>query len=1225
MRRRYSIATGGQSSGKQLEAPPWNDIDSDSSSSSSSSSNSNQNTSSGDSSESKRNRKKNNRWKSKKQNKTKKQAVIGAIHSDVESIQEWMVMHPQLTVKGQVNGVECVFTVDGGASGDFISEDFIKKHGLHSKCKKMGRSILVEVADGTKHRTDRAIVGATINGEACDLGAARNLIVLPLPGYDIILGLPWLVDNNPDINWSQRTITPRTHGSIAAITNTEECIESVSEEDSQLLDSSLEHVNTSIATLVKRFRDVFRNKLPKGLPMKRPIEYEIDLIPGSEPVYRKQYRMSLKDSEEVDKQMGEQFEAGKLRKSVSAYNAPNLVVHKEGSTKPRVVQDERGLNAQTIKMKMTLPRIDDLFDRVRGSTIFSKLDLKAGFNQIRIAEKDVHKTAFSTSTGHYEWLVMPFGLCNAPAVFQSLMQMVLEDGLNKFVVVFIDDILIYSKDEKEHLQHLQWVLEQLRKWQLYAAPDKCEWGKSEVKFLGHVVSAAGVSVMENKIKAIVEWPELKNKKEVKSFLGLAGYYRRFVQGFSKIAAPLNELTKDKQEWKWGDVEKKAFDDLKIAMSHTPILVHPRMDLPFTVTTDASGFAIGAVLSQDHGNGQQPVAFMSKKMLPAERNYPTHDKELLAIVRALSEWRCYLHGAAHPISIVTDHRSLQYLNSQPTLSGRQARWVEMLQEFDMRILYRPGKENHVADALSRRGDYEREVVHDDEQQKQKVLLSNTPHIKYSLGSISRIEDIQSSLLIAISAATKTDPSLQQILAKPDDYGYTRTEDGILRDNQGCVVVPNDRALRTLLLREVHDSPTGGHLGVEKTMYRLGKLFWWAGMRKEVQEYISTCIACQSNKASNRATAGLLHPLPIPTSKWESVSIDFVGPLTPTERGNDSIMVVVDRLTKMAHLIPCRTTITAAQVASLFFREIVRLHGVPVSIVSDRDPRFTSHFWTELWRLLGTKLNMSTAYHPQTDGQTERMNRLMEEILRSYVSDDGVDWDMHLTAAEMAINTAYQSSTEFSPFYLNHGYEMKLPMDHAVQQLHTSQSPSVEDSIRTMNADLEKAKTNIAKAQKRQAHYADQRRRLADEYKIGDRVMLSTSDFKHHAGKLSSKYVGPFKVIEVAADKTVKLDLPTSMSARHNNFNVSKVKLYRPATMQFPNRVQLDRPAPDLVDGAEEYEVEEIIGKREGKVGRNKIIEYLVKWKGYPMSECSWVKEAKLEHSQEYLDEFNAQQE
>jgi hypothetical protein len=1125
-------------------------------------------------------------------------------------------------LKATLYGKPCKFLIDSGATGDFISTKFIERHRLNRYCKRMVPELTVEMADGQLYISGWVMENASIIMDTEGMDCNRDLIALPLNGYDAILGMPWLEDVNPDIDWQRGTIRPRIR--IDAINNGHDSdLEQLSDADKVRLEESLVDVDNDMISLVNRYREIFREDLPAGLPMSRPIEHSITLVDGAQPVNLKQYRLSYKDQAEIDRQVEEHLAAGRIRRSTSPFNAPSLLVGKPDGSK-RMCQDERGLNKITVKNRLTMPQPQDIFDRLKGCSYFSKLDLKQGFHQIRIVEEDVHKTGFSCSSGHYEWLVMPFGLCNAPATFQSLMQFILAEKLNKFVVVFIDDILIYSKSKREHLSHAEWVLHQLKKWQLYAAAKKCQWMKPSMEFLGHVVSADGVQVMQKKIKAIVEWPELTNSKEVKSFLGLAGYYRRFVKDFSSIAAPLTELTKDKTTWKWGPEEREAFIGLKDVMSKTPTLIHPDLELPFTVTTDASGYAVGAVLSQDVGNGQQPVAFYSHKMSNAERKYPVHEQELLAIILALKEWRCYLHGSSHPITIITDHQSLKYLNSQPQLSNRQARWVEYLQQFDLVINYRDGKDNVVADALSRRGDYKREAEAEDEKEK-SASVPITPRIEYRLATISRIDDGDPTLISDIIQATKNDESLQPILDDPHRYGYSITNDGILKNPQGLIVVPNDRALRTKILHEIHDTPTGGHRGIEKTINKLSRLFWWSGMKNEVQEYINSCVACQSNKSSNKATAGLLHPLSIPSHPWESISMDFVGPLPVTNKGHDNIIVVVDRLTKMVHLIPCRITITAPQVASLFWREIVRHHGIPSSIISDRDPKFISKFWSELWKLCGTSLNKSTAYHPQSDGQTERMNRLMEEILRNYVSNYGDDWDQHLTGVEIAINTTKQSSTGFTPFHLNHGREMKLPLDHAISKLNLSINPSAADSIKTMNDDIELAKRNIEKAQQRQALYSNQHRRLADGYKIGDRVMLTTENLTQYAGKLNSKYVGPFKIIEVSPDKTVTLDLPIAMKAKYNKFNISKVKMYYPSKLEFPGREQLDRPPPLIVDGEEEYEVERIVGKREVRLARGKYgIEYLVKWYGYPELESTWEAVEKLHSAREAIEEFEEQQ-
>jgi hypothetical protein len=735
------------------------------------------------------------------------------------------------------------------------------------------------------------------------------------------------------------------------------------------------------------------------------------------------------------------------------------------------------------------------------------------------------------------------------------------------------------------------------------------------------VSGESVTPIDDKIKAIQEWPELNNVKEVRSFLGLAGYHRRFVKDYAKIAAPLTELTKEKNGWKWEDVERKAFNDLKSALSNTPVLILPDMNKPFVVTTDASGFAVGAVLTQNDVDGkQQPVAYYSHKLIPAERNYPVHEQELLAVFLALKHWRYYLQGGPYPVTVITDHQSLKFINTQPILSGRQARWVEFLQDFDLVISYRAGSENVCADALSRRGDYERAAAQEDKD-SELLSLKDRPRLRYALAAISSIQ--QPALMNEIRSATHESTLGQLMMKDPDGYGM-RLIDGILYNPQDCIYVPDDQVLRTKILQEVHDAPTGGHLGIEKTLVRLGRLCWWPGMRKEVQDYVLSCVSCQSNKSINRLPAGKLQPLPIPNRRWEQVSMDFIGPLNVTKRGNDFILVVVDKLSKMAHFLPCKTTITAPQVAGLFMREIVRHHGMPHSIVSDRDTRFTSHFWRELWNLFGTKLNMSTARHPETDGQTERMNRVLEEILRAYVSKEGDDWDEHLDIAEIAYNNSKHASTGFTPYYLNSGSDIHLPIDHALSSSALSPNPSAAECVHQMHLDLTIAKENILKAQQRQEKYANRKRRDADEYEVGDRVMLSTEGMTGKSGKLLSKFIGPFQVIAVPSLLNVKLLLPSQLlsSRTHDVFHISKVKHFITSDREFPGREQVDRPLPEMIiEGEEHFEVESLLAKRQIKKGRkSKIIQYLVKWKGFDMSESSWQTEDDLVNAPEMIHEY-----
>jgi len=418
-----------------------------------------------------------------------------------------------------------------------------------------------------------------------------------------------------------------------------------------------------------------------------------------------------------------------------------------------------------------------------------------------------------------------------------------------------------------------------------------------------------------------------------------------------------------------------------------------------------------------------------------------------------------------------------------------------------------------------------------------------------------------------------------------------------------------------------------LGKDKTIDQVKRRFYWPKMDEEIQSYVTSCDACQRNKPSHQAKIGLLQPLPIPERPWQQVSMDLIVALPTSKSGHDAIVVFVDKLTKMVHYAPCKTNITAPQLAEVAMREVIRLHGVPESLLSDRDPRFTAHFWRALWDQLGTKLTMSTAYHPQTDGQTERANRTLEEMLRSFVNWRQNDWDQHLSTLEMAINNAKQASTGFSPFYLNYGQEVRLPLDDALGPLsgQASKNPEATERIRVLKDAIEKAKSSILKAQGRQSKYADQHRREVS-LNVGDSVLLSTEHLRmvgnSRTPKFTFKYIGPFKIKRKVGENAYELELPPTLQI-HPVLNVSRLKPYRDGFLSHPDRHrQHHRPEPEVIreDGAEMYEVEQIIAKRGGRGSR---IEYLVEWKGYPTWEATWEKKSNIiESASETIDAFEA---
>ncbi|GJT08890.1 putative reverse transcriptase domain-containing protein [Tanacetum coccineum] len=451
----------------------------------------------------------------------------------------------------------------------------------------------------------------------------------------------------------------------------------------------LKHYNLK----VQDFPEVFPEDLP-GLPPTRQVEFQIDLVPGAAPVARAPYRLAPSEMKELSEQLKELSDKGFIRPSSSPWGAPVLFVKKKDGSF-RMCIDYRELNKLTVKNRYPLPRIDDLFDQLQGSSVYSKIDLRSGYHQLRVREEDIPKTAFRTRYGHYEFQVMPFGLTNAPAVFMDLMNRVCKPYLDKFVIVFIDDILIYSKSKQEHEEHLKIILELLKKEELYAKFSKCEFWIPKVQFLGHVIDSEGIHVDPAKIESIKDWTSPKSPTEIRQFLGLAGYYQRFIEGFSKIAKPMTKLTQKKVKFEWGDKQEAAFQLLKQKLCSAPILALPEGSKDFIAYCDASKKGLGAVLMQR----EKVISYASRQLKIHEKNYTTHDLELGAVVFALKIWRHYLYGTK--CTVFTDHKSLQHILDQKELNMRQRRWLELLSDYDCDIRYHPGKANVVADALSRK--------------------------------------------------------------------------------------------------------------------------------------------------------------------------------------------------------------------------------------------------------------------------------------------------------------------------------------------------------------------------------------------------------------------------------------------------------------------------------------------------------------------------------------------
>ena len=956
------------------------------------------------------------------------------------------------------------------------------------------------------------------------------------------------------------------------------------------------------------FADVFQEASANKLPAHRPYDCAIDLLPGQEPPYCQIYSLSPDEDKLVQEYIEENLKKGFIRKSMSSAGASIFFVNKDrdakGKGKPsqkRLVVNYQGLDRVTQKFRYPLPRIDDLFDYLRGAKIFSKIDLRSAYHLLRIREGDEWKTAFRTKYGLFEYQVMPFGLSNAPAYFQRFINETFKEMIGKFVVIYLDDFLIYSKDESSHREHIRAVLEGLREAHLYAKLEKCQFGVPSVKFLGCQVSANGFSINPDRVKAVMEWPTPRNRKELQKFLGFANFPRKFVENYSQITVPLHRLTRKNVSYSWTPECESAFNALKLAISSAPVLAHPDPDKPFVVETDASDFAIGCVLSQEDSDGDlRPCAFYSRGLKPAERNYPIYEKELLAIKVALEEWRHYLEGSPHQFTVLSDHKGLEFFANAKVINQRHARWAIFFKRFDFVVRYRPGSLNNLADALSRRPDYVPTGT--------ELYQTPQPILEPSSIEIAAISSSSAASFIEqVKQALPHDAYFQNHVTDSQGNSQFRIVDN-LAYLQERLYVP-EGPLRLQALANCHDAKLAGHYGQRKTSELVNRKFYWPGMASMIKDYCDSCWTCAQAKTPRHLPHGPLMPLPIPDRPWSCVAMDFLTDL-PVSGGFSTILVVVDRFSKMSHFIPAQGLPNAEETAELFMKEIVKLHGIPDEVVSDRGSQFVSRFWKRFLELIGTKQCLSTAYHPQTDGQSERTIQVLQQYLRCFISYHQDDWISLLPLAEFSFNNTMNASTKMTPFFINSGlnprFELITPPETKV--------PSVEHRLDILRSTHEELKINLMKAQEDHEKFANRQRKESQDLKPGDQVWLSTQNITTNrpSKKLDSKRLGPFPVKKIINKHAIELDLPPWMQI-HPVFHESLLE--RVKINELSKRHQ-EGPPPVVVNDQEEYLVKEILDSRY----KGKHFEYLIDWEGYPPSERCWVN-ANNVHAPVKVREFH----
>jgi transposase InsO family protein len=811
----------------------------------------------------------------------------------------------------------------------------------------------------------------------------------------------------------------------------------------------------------------------------------------------------------------------------------------------------------------------------------------------------------------------------------------------------MDDILVYSKDRKEHVEQVRKILGKLQRAGLQADIKKCEFFVTETKFLGLIVGPKGISIDLERVRTVQEWDVPRNLSDVRAFNGFLNFYRRFIKGYSKLMKPLTDLTRKDVPFVWDERCQAAFQRLKDCITKAPVLRHFDRTRTCYVECDASDYVSAGVLSQKDDEGVlHPVAYFSRKMSPAECNYEIYDKELLAIIRCFEEWRPDLEGSELPVQVLTDHKSLEYFMSTKRLTRRQARWAEFLADYHFEITYRPGKQNQKADALTRRtGDLPLDAEDDRQKEMSRTILTPErlhPNIRCKLQLISPagwakserqvISPIEPTLEDQIREAQANDKFCQETIKLLNEEARTSSKISLahcavqdrLLTYRGKVWIPEE--VRVEAVKEVHVQPMVGHTGVGRTLTLLKRQFYWPRMDQTVTRYIANCHDCRRAKPNQDAYNGVLVPLPIPQQPWQDISLDFVTglPEDPETRDN-AILVTTCRLTKERHFSPCKATdegTTAEATAEMLIRDVIRLHGLPDTVVSDRGPQFISEVWRHLCRILQIQTKLSTAFHPETDGQTEAENKEMERYLRTYVDYLQIDWKKWLALAEFACNNAPSATTKISPFFANKGFNPRMSFDIRLATKEPRNPGDVRNRAKAeelavkMKGIWDFLQDQIGLAQTRMEHFADQNRKPAPAYQPGDKVWLSSKNIRTQrpSKKLDSKNLGPFEIVKKVGATSYELKLPASMRI-HPVFHSNLLRL-DPDT-PLPGQI-VDPPPPVVIDDEEEYEVAKVLDSR--RCGRGKKLQYKVDWVGYP-PDLTWYDATNFDNSPEVVREFH----
>ena len=932
------------------------------------------------------------------------------------------------------------------------------------------------------------------------------------------------------------------------------------------------------------------------------------------------YRANKANQDKIDQHIRDLLEHKIIQPSASPWASPCILVPKTDNT-TRFVVDFRRLNKVTIHDSYPLPLIQDILDGLGGAKYFSTLDLTAGYHQILVEPNSRKYTAFIVRGGLYEYLRMPFGLSEASQTFVRLMEKVLH-GLNyKIAFSYLDDIIVFSDTVEEHIKRLDLIFDRLEAEGLTLKPTKCVFLRESVEFLGHVISGKGIEPNPKKIKVVQDQIPPKDKKQVKSFLGLAGYYRKFVRDFSKIAFPLTRLLKKDTAFEWSNECERAFNTLKEKLVTAPVLAFPDFEKPFILYTDSSGFAMGMILGQLDSLGREVVvSFAGRTLNKHEVNYTVTEQEALAVITGVKHFEHYLVG--RKFTVITDHTALVWLLTQKQPRGRIARWILTLQSFDFTVKHKPGVSHKNADAISR--------------------ITNLPEVLALDANIFTQENIKDKQredkTLAPLIKLLESKGIHEDAGQEEDMGnkFLLDEQGILwisakeqvRNNANSpyrLVIPE--SLKKQVLINFHDDLTAGHLGFDKSYGKISLRYWWDGMYKDVKNWCKSCESCAMVKPRKGVKVAPLQPIAV-KGPFESVQVDFVGPFNTSKSGNKHIIVYTDSLTKWVEASAVPTT-SAEHAIRTLFEQVIARHSCPRRLLSDLGKAFISNMLTELCKILEVDKRFSSAYHPMTQGQCERLNGTIVSILSNFANKNMDNWDELLPGALLAYRTAPHAVTKYTPFYLLYGRLSIMPTDVSLAKpptLNEKDSACFSRVAKNIWIAQNMARQDIQSQKQNMKERYDQKAKETT-LKVGDEVYLKVGvTQKGKNKKLLPKYSGPFKLIEKTSPVNFRID--NSKNKRMNDIiHVNRMKKKEQRKVHVPENVQKRGQAGEAKRAGNDDKVVNPIETKEGGKKREQVevinhrrtrrgLLYLVKTIGAPEVTAVWTEAG----NEKYQDEI-----